>query len=233
MKKQPQQTCNGQQDWSHGEGSRKPQGKEFSVHTMGLAVSIPRANQDTATKHDRTKSMIWKIQTNKKQMLKSVHLPNSRKQKPTAHQDNSPARESHFKTVQHRPTREPYTHQWWRKPTYHLKEHERAFAQNQHVMITNAEGTNGVKLDTEASPGLPPQWTGNAEARCTLKQDTSPFYSKQSLIPYAASARGLHQSDRRLHLAGRARLIVFWTSVSTNSIKKACCLETEEVTSTL
>lgn len=127
-------------------------------------------------------------------MLKSVRLPNSRKQKPTAHQDNSSVRESHFKTVQHRPTREPYTHQQCRKPAYHLKEHEKAFAQNQPVMITNAEGTNGVKLDTEASPVLPPQWTGNAEAHCALKQDTSSFYSRQSLIPSAASARGLHQS---------------------------------------
>lgn len=89
------------------------------------------------------------------------------------------------------------------------------------------------KVGHRSKPRLPPQWTGNAEAHCALKQDTSPFYSKQSLIPYAASARGLHQSNRRLHLAGRARLIIFWTSVSTNSIKKACYLETEEVTSTL
>lgn len=166
-------------------------------------------------------------------MLKYVHLPNSRKQKPTAHQDSSPACESHFKTVQHRLTPEPSTHQQWRKPVYHLKEHERAFAQNQPLTITNTEGTNGGKLDTEASPELPPRRTGNTEAHCTLKQDTSPFYSKQSLIPYTAFARGLHQSDRRLHLASRARLIIFWTNISTNSIKKTCCLETEEVTSTL
>lgn len=85
---------------------------------------------------------------------------------------------------------------------YHLKEYERAFAQNQPLTITNAEGTNGGKLDTEASPGLPPRRTGNAEAHCALKQDTSPFYSKQSLIPYAAPARGLH-------LAARARLSYF------------------------
>lgn len=167
-------------------------GRNSSQCTHGASGLNTKSKSGHRNKHDRTKSMIWKTQTNKKQMLKSVRLPNSRKQKPTAHQDNSPARESHFKTVQPRLTREPYTHQQCRKPAYHLKEHERAFAQNQPVMITNAEGTNGVKLDTEASPVLPPQWTGNAEAHCTLKQDASPFYSRQSLIP---SARGLSEQQ--------------------------------------